>query len=104
MLWLNEIGACSTPARQNEQLQSIKAEVDDLATAGPLDHRESGSLTTKLSVAQKNMCQRKDTAAFNVLGAFIKQVAALVDSEKLTGEEGQALIDMVRAVIGCASG
>ncbi len=104
MLWLNEIGSCPTTTRRNEQLESIKAEVDDLATAGPLNYRESGSLTTKLSVAQKNMRQRKDTAAFNVLGAFIEQVTALVDSEKLTSEEGQALIDMVRAVTDRASG
>ena len=104
MLWLNEIGSCPTTTRRNEQLESIKAEVDDLATAGPLNYLESSSLTTKLSVAQKSMRQRRDTAAFNTLCAFIEQVAALVDSEKLTAEEGQALIDMVRAVAGRVSG
>ena len=104
MLWLNEIGSCSTPARRNEQLESIKAEVDDLATAGPLNHLESGSLTAALSVAQESIFQRKNTAAFNVLDAFIKEVAALIDSEKLTQDEGQALMEMVRAVIGRSAG
>lgn len=104
MLWLNEIGSCSTPARRNEQLESIKAEVDELATAGPLKHRETGSLTAALSVAQESILQRKNTAALNVLDAFIKEVAALVDSDKLTQDEGQALIDMVRVVIGRSAG
>ena len=83
----------------DEQLESIKSDVEDLATAGTLNQGESGSLTMKLSVAQKKISQGKDNAALNMLAAFINQVEALVNSGRLTPDEGQALIDAAQDVI-----
>lgn len=98
-LWLNTINFCLTPATPDERIESIKSDVGDLAGAGTLNQGESGSLTGKLSVAQKKISQGKIQAAIGVLGSFIFQVEAFVNSERLTPDAGQALIDAAQAVI-----
>lgn len=98
-LWLNTINYCLTPASPDEMLESIKADIEDLAGAERLNKGESGSLTAKLSLAQKRISQGKDNAAINMLAAFINQVQALVNSGRLTPAEGQELIDAAQAVI-----
>lgn len=98
-LWLNSLDYCLTPASPDERIESVKEDVEALVSEGGLDRGDGGSLTVKLSAAQKKLSQGSETATINMLGAFINQVKALVSSGRLEPEEGQGLIGAAQAVI-----
>lgn len=99
VLWLNTFDFCLSTADPDERIESMKSDVDDLVSGGTLDHGEGGSLTIKLSVAQKKLGQGNEQAAIGTLNAFINQVLALVNSGRLSEAEGQALVDAAQSVI-----
>jgi len=85
-----------TPA---EGVESLDGNVEDLYAAGVLSKGESNALTSTLDAALKQVGSGKTTPAINQLGAFINKIEALVQSGKLSEDEGQALIDAAQAVI-----
>ena len=60
---------------------------------------EASALTTKLNAAVQQLGRGNNTAAKGQLGAFINQVNALVNSNRLTLAQAQTLIDAANAVI-----
>ena len=82
-----------------EQIEKFIGEVFTLVDEGVLNQGESNALITKLDAALKSLDKENTKAACNQLGAFINQVNALVNSGRLTPEQGQALIDAANEVI-----
>ena len=69
--------------------------MEDLVAGGSLSEGLGVSLSAKL----KAVDIEKPKQASNVLNAFINHVEALMNTGKLTLEEGQALIDAANSII-----
>jgi probable HAF family extracellular repeat protein len=82
-----------------EAVDQIVDDVEDLKAAEILNKGQANSLTNKLNIATGMLNDGKITAAVNMLEAFINEIEAFIESEILTPEEGQPLINAARAVI-----
>jgi probable HAF family extracellular repeat protein len=90
----------SAPVLTPEQaLASLVADLESLVTDGRLEARWAHGLRAKLEVAQLQLDKGNTTASANVLGAFINQVGATVNSGRLTPEAAQPLNDGAHVVI-----
>jgi hypothetical protein len=91
--FLNSIDPVLSP---EEAIEQLEAKVQDLVSAGILNHGEGNSLLVKLEAAEASIERGNTNSAFNQLGAFINEVEALVRSGRLTSDMGQMLIDLAR--------
>ena len=82
-----------------EQIEELIGKVFSLVDEGKLNKGEANSLNSKLDAALKSIEKGKTNTACNQLGAFINQVNALINSGRLTQEEGEQLIFAAEAVI-----
>ncbi len=78
--------------------------VDALVAEHYLNQGEGSALIAKLEAAVNQLDRDNVTAALNQLQAFINQVNALVQSGRLTAEQGAALIGAAQAVIDQLTG
>ena len=81
------------------QIDRIIDEVNNLFSTGNFNDGETKSLIVKLEGALQKLDKGNTNAACNQLGAFINQVNALINSGRLTFEEGEQLIFAAEAVI-----
>ncbi len=95
-LW--QIGGASTPTPE-ELIADLLAEITTLVSTGALSADAAEGLIAKLEAAAKKLAAGKTKTAVNVLGAFINQAEAFVNSGVLTPAEGQQLIDLAQAAI-----
>jgi DNA/RNA endonuclease G (NUC1) len=86
-----------TPA---QAVGSAIALLDELAAAGKIDAGNANSLRTKLESAQAALESDSDTAATGKLRSLLNELAAMVNSDRLTPEEIQALRELVERVLG----
>ena len=78
---------------------SLIQSVNTLVSQGALNPGQGNSLIAKLQSALRVMDGGKSTAARNVLGAFINEVNALVNSGRVAQAEGQGFINAANDVI-----
>ncbi|MDP9309856.1 MAG: hypothetical protein M3R24_02995 [Chloroflexota bacterium] len=86
-------------ATPQEQIQVIKAEVNDLIAAKVLNKGNGWALTTKLDGALIKLERGDKKAAANQLHAFVNQVEAFQKSKRLTRTQVQPLLDTARNII-----
>lgn len=79
--------------------QDLIADVEELVTAGVLNHGQGNALIVKLQAAIQKMDQGNYNAAINNLNAFINQVNAFRNSGILTDEQANALIGAAERII-----
>ena len=91
----------STPSEKTEMLITT---IDSLKNAGILNAGNANSLKSKLNNALDKISQGKINAAINILNAFKNQINALVNSNKLTPAQGEALVERTDALIEQISG
>lgn len=109
-------GASPTP---QQQLQALSSQVQALAAAGTLTSGEANELQASLDAASAKLSNTTNTeasstssntattasrAACNDLGAYINKVDALVRSDRLTAQQGGALIGPAKSVMGQVCG
>jgi hypothetical protein len=82
-----------------EAIADAAEDVAALVTDGILGNGEANALTSKLEAAQHQLDKANVKATANVLGAFINQVEAMVNSGRLTAEEAQPLLDSANDAI-----
>ena len=82
-----------------ERIRCLSDEVQVLVDADVLNKGQGNSLMVKLDGAINLLDQGKLGPATNKLNAFINEVNALVQSGRLTPEQGQPLIDAAQSII-----
>ena len=82
-----------------EATEDVIDTVADQVSAGVLNAGTGDALISKLDGAVKKLDKGNTNPACNELGAFINQVNALINSGRLTPEEGQELKDAAQRVI-----
>lgn len=82
-------------ARINNLIDRVNILADEVG----LNKGEANALIKKLENALKSLEKENIQLACNQLGAFIYQVNALINSGRLTPEQGQELIDAAQSVI-----
>jgi probable HAF family extracellular repeat protein len=87
-MWI--LGPTITP---QEAIADLMAEIQALAGQGVLDNGEANSLLSKLQAVAKLIDRGAYEPAANLLLAFVNEVAALLQSGRLTTAQGQPLID-----------
>ena len=88
-----------TAQTSQEATQDVIDTVADLVSADVLNAGTGDALISKLDGAVKKIDKGNTNPACNQLGAFINQVNALINSGRLTPEEGQELKDAAQRVI-----
>jgi len=71
----------------------VAEQVAALVSGGIPGHGEATALTGKLEAAQYQLDKGNAQPAANVLGAFINQIEALVNSGRLSAEKAQPPVD-----------
>ncbi|MBE9537070.1 MAG: hypothetical protein IMF07_07795 [Proteobacteria bacterium] len=89
------------PQTPEEEVTQITDEIENIVSAGNLNQGEGSALNSKLDAATQQFNEGNTTAGCNGLQAFINQVNAKIKSNKLSQEEGQALIDAASSVTAC---
>jgi hypothetical protein len=84
---------------QQEKIQKVIDEISDLIESGSLNEGQANSLIKKLEVAAKSLGNENIEAAIGQLEAFINAIEAAIQSDNLTPEVGQPLIDAVQDII-----
>ena len=87
-----------------EKIGMLIATIDLMKNAGILNTGNANSLKSKLNAALDKISQGKINAAINILNAFKNQINALVNSNKLTPAQGEALVERTDALIEQISG
>ncbi len=90
---------CESP---DERVELLTDDVQALVAAGTLSEKDAGPLLTKLENAFADIAGGNTNGAVGKLGAFIGQVSAYMpppNPDRLTPEEGQALIDAAQSII-----
>jgi polyhydroxyalkanoate synthesis regulator phasin len=82
-----------------EQTQEIVDDVLDLLTSGDISTQSASSLTSTLETAIDKIEDGNTTSATGMLDAFINKVEQMIQTGKITQEDGQALIDAANSVI-----
>jgi len=96
----NETATVSvTVLSPEEQVEAITDEVLLWLDEGLINNGQSNALESKLEGAIAKLDEGNATAAVNKLEAFINQVRALVQSEQVPADEGDALIAVAQAAI-----
>ncbi len=88
----------------DEQIDSIINSIEILIASDTLNQGQGNALISKLEAAKNQLDKDNETAVCNVLQAFNNQVQAYMNSDRLTLEEGQALIDEANAIISTLCG
>jgi len=91
--FLNSIDPVRSP---EDVIAELIDKVLGLVSAGILNHGEGNSLLAKLEAAQASISRGNTTAALNQLGAFTNEVKALINSGRISLDQGQMLIDLAR--------
>ena len=81
------------------RIEQLMGMVDDMVTAGILNHGQANGLKVKLRGAITALEKGKPTVAINRLLAFIDQVNDLMDEGVLPPTDGQNLIDVALSII-----
>lgn len=81
------------------EIKLIIEEVEDLVAEGILTEEDGSSLIEKLQATIAKLNQGKTRPVCNILQAFINQVQAYLNAEKLSALEGQSLIDAANSMI-----
>ncbi|UCC38743.1 MAG: hypothetical protein JSV96_13080 [Candidatus Aminicenantes bacterium] len=81
------------PASADDGIEGLLNDVLELHNSGVLNKGQANALVKKLEAASKNLNKGKPKAACNEIQAFINQVNALINSGKLSPEEGDPLIE-----------
>jgi len=84
--------------------QTFTSDIEELLADGLLNDGEANSLISKLESAVRSTGKGNTGAAINKLNSFINQVAALVNSGRLTPEEAQPLFDAAQDMIDLLTG
>jgi len=87
------------PATPGDVLEETMASIEVLAFEGEITYQHAKALITKLDSATASLDQGQTASAINKLEAFLNQLQALVNSEKIDPVTAQELIDGVRSVI-----
>jgi hypothetical protein len=85
---------------QKVAVEQIIPDVQGLVASGVLNNGQGTSLLVKLPAAIRQPDSGKNTAAKQLLQAFVDQVNAFINGRILTPAQGQPLIDAAEAVIG----
>ncbi len=80
------VAVTATPAEACT-IEALVEHVNALSAAGKLSQAEGHALSVKLEAARRLLEQGKPEAAGNVIGAFLNQVGALVQSRRLSETE-----------------
>jgi hypothetical protein len=91
-----------TVVSAEEQIQSIAEQVWLWVDEGVIDQGQGNALQSKLDNAIDSLAKNNVTAAVNKLRAFENQIQALVNSGRLTREEGDAIVALTEAAIHSA--
>ena len=83
-----------------ENLQSLIDEVNELGIDGTLNRGQANSFTSKLDNAIAKILDGMNTPAINKIEAFVNEVKAFIQSEEITSDQGQLLIDSAQITIG----
>ena len=83
----------------DEQLTLLIGEVNELVSAGVLNHGQGNALRTKLENARGKLLSGKTGPAASMIEAFIQQVQDLAANGILTAEQAAALIHDAQAAI-----
>lgn len=78
---------------------AIVKQVNGLMAQGAINKGQANSLVKKLQNAIGMIYAGKTNGAIGKLGAFINEVNALVNSRRLTGTQGSALINAAKSVV-----
>jgi Tol biopolymer transport system component len=104
-VWAPDWGLVPTaPPPPDEIVELVGGAVGDLVDQGALNPGEANSLTVKLDAVTRRVIQGKVTSAVNLLGAFINQLHALVNSGRLSAADAQVLIDAAQEAIAQLGG
>ncbi len=82
-----------------QRIESLAEDIEELATAGYLDFGEANALTVKLESALKSVDKGNDISATNQIQAFINQVDAFVQTDKLTSGQGAELVAAAQNIV-----
>ncbi|MEO6259406.1 MAG: hypothetical protein ABIP63_03615 [Thermoanaerobaculia bacterium] len=82
-----------------QQIESLFFQTRDIAFASGLNQGERVSLLTKLIEARSAIIRGNDEAAANLLGAFINEVNALVQSGRLSPTDAAILSSKASSII-----
>lgn len=82
-----------------ERIENIMDDIHILANEIALNKGEVYALTRKLENALKSLDKGNTQAACNQMGAVINQIYALINSDRITLMQAQALIDALQDVI-----
>ena len=91
--------ATVTVVTPSQAIGNAIALVDALAANGKLDPGTANSLRTKLESARAAMDRDNDTAATGKLRALLNELEAMVNSDRLTPEEIEALRQLIERVM-----
>jgi hypothetical protein len=94
--------ATITARTVEDAINDLTAQVNDLVTAGSLDSKDAAKLVRRLEAALKVDARDGRNVVRDVirkLEQFIDEVQRLVNRNKLSAEDGQALIDAAQATI-----
>jgi hypothetical protein len=93
-----------THCRQPGKAEGLIGAVTFLVQRGALNQQQANSLLAKLQAAERSMNASRTGPACNQMGAFINQVALLMEAGALTPTLGQALANeanALKAALGC---
>jgi uncharacterized repeat protein (TIGR03803 family) len=91
----------STP---QQQISSLEAEVNTLASDGWLNQGQDNSLLKQLNNALRSLGTGNTAAAISQIQDFISEVQSLMSDGTLTQDQGQPLIDAANALIHSLGG
>lgn len=91
-------------ATPQDQISSLQAAVDVLASADWLNQGQDNSLLKQLSIAMRSLSEGKTAAAISQLQDFISEVQSLMNDGTLSQEQGQPMIDAANALIHSLGG
>jgi hypothetical protein len=86
-----------------DQIDGVLDMIEELEIDGTLTGGLANALSVKLEAAL-NQADHQPHAAIGQLGAFVRQVEALMRKSTLTAAEGQALIDAAQDIIAALGG
>jgi Tol biopolymer transport system component len=105
VIWAPDWGLVpAPPPPPEEMIDLIDGAVEELVLQGILNTGEANALTVKLDAVKRRIDQGKVNPAVNMLGSFINQVNALVNSGRLSEADAQVLIEAAENAVSQLQG
>jgi hypothetical protein len=105
VIWAPDWGLVpAPPPPPEEMIDLIGGAVEELVSQGILDTGEANALTVKLDAVKRRIDQGKMKSAVNMLGSFVNQVNALVNSGRLSEADARVLIEAAENAVSQLQG